>query len=335
MGLALLLAGCIQIDVTVRLETDGGATITERLRISKYLLDLDAQQKDKAQSFTALLSKSDAVRRMKQMGEGLRLVSHGVRPAEGGSKESIAVYKIADLNGLVYASPLLAVRDYPGMNRVAFRLEPVLKSTRYGTGRAGQVRVRVLGLTRSGKRIDGVSGPRRKRGEPEPDAATPAELQAYRDIVPIFRDVMKGFLVRLRFETYCPIEQFLPGMRGRMANVRHVDLLSFSDQDLDRFGGRCVDNQEIMLDVVRRDLGSGDIFATARAFAGNATVPVFLTCGSGRFWSDRRNLWIHFRPSRPLFKKLFEGKKLDFARQGRPNIRPATFREIGWHEDKK
>ena len=336
VGLVLLLAGCIQIEVTVRLGEDGSATITERLRVSKYLLDLDAQQKDKAASFTALLGKPDALRRMKQMGKGVRLMSHTVGPAAGGSHESVVVYKADGLNGLVYMSPLLAVKDYPGMNRIQFAVEPIVKSSYYNIGRAGQVRVRVLGLTRSGKRIDGVHGPRRKRGAPAPVEPSPEELQAYRNIAPIFRDVLKDFFVRLRFETYCPIEQFLPGMRGRMANVRHVDLISFSDKDLDRFGVKCVNNEEIMLDVVRRDLGSEDVFNTVRGFAGNATVPVLLTAGSGRFWSDRRNLWIHFRPSRPLFKKLFEGKKLDFARgRGKTNIRPAVFKEIGWQGDTK
>jgi hypothetical protein len=329
------LAGCLQIDTKVKLEVDGSATITERLRISKYLLDLDAQRKDEGGSFAALLSRQDAERRMKQMGKGLRLVSHKVRPAEGGSKESVTVYEIADLNDLVYASPLLAVQDYPAMNRIVFRVEPVLKSHRYNIGRAGQVRVRVLALTKSGKRIDSVRGPRRKKDEPGPESPAPQDLQAYRDVAPIFRDVMKGFFVRLRFETYATIEQFLPGMRGRMANVRHVDLISFSDEDLDRFGGTCLNNEEIMLDLVRRELSSEDIVATARAFPGNATVPVFLPVGSGRFWSDRRNLWLHFRPSRPLFKKLFAGKELNFARSRGTDIRPARFEEIGWQGEKK
>jgi hypothetical protein len=331
IGLALLLAGCIQIDTKVKLHEDGSATITERLRVSKYLLDLDGQQKDVAKSFKVLLGKADALRRMKEMGKGVRLVSHAVRAAAGGSWESVAVYKIADLNNLVYASPLLAVQDYPGMNRVAFKVGPVLKSSRYNIGTAGQVRVKVLAMTGSGKLVDGVRGPKGKSAGPGP---TPRDLQAFRDIAPIFRDVMKDFMVRLRFETYCTVEQSLFGMRGRMANVRYVDLLSFSGKDLDRFGGKCIDNEEIMLDVVRRDLGSEDIVATARAFSGNATVPVFLTMGSGRFWNDRRNLWIHFRPSRPLFDKFFKGKALDHSARRRPS-RPAKFSEIGWQENKK
>ncbi|MFO7900603.1 MAG: hypothetical protein R6V58_16270 [Planctomycetota bacterium] len=330
----LILAGCIQIDTTIKLERDGSATVTERLHVSKVLLDLDGQRGGKTESFAALLSRKDALRRMKKMGTGIRLVDHEVRPAEGGARESVAVYKIDDLNDLVYMSPLLAVREYPGMNRVAFKLEPILKSSRYNIGRAGQVRVRVLGLTRSGKTVDGIRGPRRKHGEPAPIGPSPRELQAYRDVAPIFRDVLKDFFVRLRFETYCPVEQALFGMRGRMANVRHVDLISFSADDLDRFGGKCVDNQEIMIDVLRRDLGSEDVFATARAFPGNATVPVFLTIGSERYWNDRKNLWIHFKPSRELFDAFFKGKMLDHSAR-RQESRRAKFSEIGWQGDQE
>jgi hypothetical protein len=117
-----------------------------------------------------------------------------------------------------------------------------------------------------------------------------------------------------------------------MANVRYVDLISFTDRDLDRFGARFVENEEIMLDLVRRELGSKSIFETVSGAQHNATVPVFLPIGSGAGswnygWSNR--IYIHFKPSRALFDRLFAGKQINVAR-GKKDLRPATFEEIGW-----
>src|SRR5580658_4926006 len=119
---ALALAGCLQLDVHILLNEDGSATITERIRFSRQLMDLAGDRKPE---LLKLLSKEMALERMKRMGTGVTLVSHEIRDAEGASKEAVIVYKVPDLNNLVYVSPWFAYPDFADNSMVKFKMEPL------------------------------------------------------------------------------------------------------------------------------------------------------------------------------------------------------------------
>ena len=88
-----------------------------------------------------------------------------------------------------------------------------------------------------------------------------------------------------------------------------------------------LDNEEIMVDLIRGKYGSKNVVTHAREFASNQTVPVYLAWGSRHF---RARDGILFRPSRPLFDKYFKGKKLIFSTRTPSGTRLATYKEIGW-----
>jgi len=317
-----LLAGCLQLESRVTLHEDGTATITERLRFTRLLLDLAG---DGEKELLKLLSKDAALERMKKMGEKVRLVSHELRDAEGASKESLAVYRVDDLNDLRYVSPWLAYPDFPENNAVQWEMVPLYKGRPYDGGHAGSLSVALRHLREA-------KGERRlEDGEAPPNGPSPIEVQAHREIGPVFRDMLKDFQLRLTFETFSPVGSAL-GVRNRRADVKEMDLINFTDKDLDKWGAPFLGNEELMLDLVRWELGSADIVDHVRDYANNATLPYLTPHGSRHmWWTGSRN--IHFPPSRKLFDRLFAGRKLDPSPwQASPPEKhiPARFEDVGW-----
>ncbi len=321
---ALLSGGCLQLETRIKVEEDGTATVTERLRFSRRVLDLAG---DGRGELVALLGKDAALRRMGQMGEGVSLVSHRVHEAEGASQESLTVFKVKDLNGFKYVTPWPAYRDFPENNTVTFRMQPYYKSCPYARPRAG-----TMGISwhyPKGKPPKGE--PKPPKDAKPPKGPSPLELQVHRELGPVFRDMLKDFQVRLTIESYAPVSSGL-GVRGHRAAAREVDLISFTDRDLDRWGGLFLANEEIMLDLVRWQLGGDDVVKHVRGYHANLTLPVFFPAGSKHmWWSGGTDVW--FKPSRPLFDRYFAGKKLDYSQwQASPPSKhvPATFEKIGW-----
>lgn len=314
-ALALALGGCMQLETTIRLEQDGSAVITERLRITGKLLDLESDA-GAEKIFTRLLEKGGAEARVAQMGEGATLESHKVQDAEGGSRESVSVYRIADINKLQYVSPFLNTMEYDKHNRITFQLFPIYQSTWYGR-HAGQMAVAVK-LTTTPPRP-----PQRKEGEPPPPGPSPANLQIYRDLKPIFQDMMKDFRVKLTFESYAPLRfrQYYR-YRGMGAGTRTFDLIDFSSSNLDNFGGNFLDNEEVMLELLRGEMGGHNIVEHVKESGTNTTLPVFHTGGVPE---------IYFRPSRPLFDKNFTGKELIFDEK-KEQKRNAEWEKDGYKE---
>jgi hypothetical protein len=258
------------------------------------------------------------------MGTGIALVSHKVQDAELGSRESITIYKIPDLADFRYMSPYLAYLDYPENNGLRFDVGPMARH-QFGTY-TGHINVRLCTL----KRPKGE--PRLQKGQAPPKGPAPSEMQIYRELGPIFADVLDRFRVRLVFEAYCPLSKVCYGYRGRGERAREATILDFSSENLDNYGGRFVENEEIMLDMVRWDFRSPDIVRHVRNWVGNRTLPVFLPWGSRHMWYTHGPN-IHFRPSLQLFKKHVEGKTLDFGSRG--GKRTTTFAEVGWKPKKK
>jgi hypothetical protein len=332
---ALTICGCMQVVTRVKLHEDGSAIITERVQFSRRLLDLGGS-KGSSLDIASLLTREAARKRMQHMGKGIRLVSHKVNDVEGGAKEAVTVFTIEDIRELRYVSPFLAYKDYTENNAVKCVLSPVYKGTWSGRV-AGDIAVAFRPLSRP------QSHPRLKEGEPVPKGPDPVELQVYRELRPIFKDMLKGFKLRFIFECYTPLRATGFGMKGERrgrnkSGVNYVDLINISDKDLDKFGDAFFGNEEVMVDLLRFKLGSRNVVEHVREFTKNRTVPVFLPKGS-RHMYYLSNDEIFFRPSRQLFKKYFEGKKLHFYHSYHPLYikggRPARFEEIGYRKGMK
>lgn len=323
---ALLLAlcsGCMQIDTLVQLHEDSSATITEKVRFSKRLLDL-GEKAGPDLDIAKFLTKEAASQRMASMGEGIQMTSHEVKEVEGGARESVAVYKIPDINNFRYISPFLAYADYPDNNAMKLTLSPIYQRDFGRNDAAGKMTVNFEPVKPA------KSQPRPKEGEPPPKGPTPAELQVIRDLRPIFQDILKDFKLKLTFESYATIWATGFGHRGARAGTHRADLINFSDKDLDNFGSVFIENEEIMVDLLRWDVGSKNVCEHVKNFTNNLTLPIFLPRGSPNAWYGVGSE-VLFAPSRPMFDKHFAGKKLTFVYDRSPNrTRDASWDEIGW-----
>lgn len=321
MILLIGCSGCLELETTVKIRRDGGAIITERVRFSQRLLDFGANKSGKV-TVADLLTEKVVRERMKHMGKGITLKSYEVKNVENGAKEGTAVYEIDDISELRYASPFLAYLDYAENNLVKVNMEPVLVSNSSGRYRAGDITIW----------LRPASPPKRdippRDGEPSPKEPTPLELQKIRQVQPIFKDLMKGLKIKFTFESYAPLRRVGFGYRGRRSGDDHCDWINFSSENSDKYGINVLDNEEILLELLRGETGGKNLIEHVAGFASNRTVPVFLGYGSrhGRVSGER----ICFPPSQMLFDRHFKGKMLTFVFEKGPNrTRPASFAEIG------
>jgi hypothetical protein len=322
--LALCSAGCFELETTIKMRRDGGATITERVRFSQRLLDFGANQSGKV-TIADLLTRQAVLDRMRHMGKGIRLASHEVKDVQDGARESVAVFEIDDISELRYASPFLAYLDYAENNIVKVNMEPALVSNSSGRWRAGDITI----WLRPASPPQRDSPPR--EGDPPRKEPTPLELQKLRQVQPIFKDMMKGLKVKLTFESYARLRRVGFGYRGRRSGDFHCDWINFSSENSDKYGVNILENEEVMLEVLRGETGGKNIIEHVAGFATNRTVPVFLGYGSrhGRVSGER----ICFPPSKTLFDRHFAGKMLTFTFEKGPNrTRLASFEEIGERE---
>lgn len=251
MASALLGAtGCLQLEMDVELhEKDAGATVTERLRFTRTLLDLNRGHAEGNEGIARHLKRAAAQARMAHMGEGIALASHEVVELDGGSRESVAVYRIPDIENLRLPNPFLQDGDPAPMTRFVFG------------GGGSSIRLRPADDT-----------PRPEDEMDEADyvpAATPRDIQMYRDLQPIFADLMQDFKIKV---TLTIPDQ--PRARGRPAGDRTVELLSFHYRDLDGQARRFIENQEAMLALMQFQMTDDAIVAHTREFTSNPLVPV-------------------------------------------------------------
>jgi hypothetical protein len=90
------------------------------------------------------------------------------------------------------------------------------------------------------------------------------------------------------------------------------DILNLSHTDLDQFGGKFLENEEVMLGLVRGDLRADAITGVAAGCIRNKTVPLLVAPGFSGYrpgWGNHKVLFW-FPPSRPLFDRYFEGKTI-------------------------
>jgi len=316
-ALLLTAAGCLQIETKIALHPDGSATITERLNFSRKLLDM-AAGKDLPLQLETLLTRKAALERMQHMGKGIKLVSHQTRSGPKGSKESVTVFNIPDLADFVYVSPFIPAREkgpdrIPGLKTVVWPTYHDHHSWAYLAGWMC-VSFRPVGLPKP------PAKPKDKPAPPMP-GRSPLESQAFRDLRPVFRDLMKTMKIKIVFESYAPVLTTRFGWRNANAGTHKADLIDFAaDHNMDARSFPFLENEEVMVDLLRLDFGSNWLKNNVRGWQTNRTLPV-LHSGGG----------IFFRPSAHYFNKHFKGKML--KHHFKPAI-PAKFESIGWRPPK-
>jgi hypothetical protein len=321
---AVFTAGCLQLDTVIKLNADGSADVTERFSLSRRLLDM-AGKGGSGSTLERFLTEEAAQARLALMGEGVRLVHHEVRAGEKGARECVIRYKAADLTRLRYVSPFLASGS---LHALTFGLSPYL-SYRYTGEWPGALIVSVRH-----KAYERENDAQEQKPAPQlPQGVSPAELQVYRELVPVFADMLGEVKLKLRLEFYCNIGN-TRGLvhRHRSSGVNYVDLINITDQDFDKHGYRMLENEEIMVEVLRWRLSGNSKSKAYGPFltdhlqgqGSNLTLPLFHQGHGGV---------ARIRPSLPLFKKYFEGKTLDYGKRG--GKQPAKFEKIGWRPKKK
>lgn len=282
----LLSAGCLQVEMTVQMHDDGGATITERLCFSQMVLELDAETPT-AQKLARLLDRAAIEQRMREMGKGVSLVSHEVVTLADGARQSTAVYRIPEIDDLRLVNPYLASGDPNRLMRLRF--SPIHQRV-HSFHKVGDLMLDVA-----------PAEPRQPTTQPQAiEQLTPQQAQMFRDLGPVAAEMMNDFFIRLRLIATKPVS--LGHIRDHAQGTRTIDLISFAYSDMDAYGSRFLENEELMLSLIRMDFDAENIADHVQGSASNPTVPVF-RCrkpyASGRF---------RVQPTRHQFQKYFAGK---------------------------
>lgn len=324
--LLVSLTGCMEFENRIVLQLDGSAIIKEKISVHKELLDFtDDSGKP---MIMAYLEKSACEERAKNFGKGAVLKSHALKNINGGVKTLEAEYTIPDINDLNLINPFLCYTNYKDMGFAKFVLKPSYATWHsYGFDNAGMVTLSVV-TEKKGEGQKGVG-----RGEPLIKPPAPAILQKYRNLQPVFKELMKEFRVSVVFECYAPVMTNY-GLRDRTSQPRSCEIFSFSGSDYDNAGGLLLDNDEIMQELLRQKFWDYNFIKTAQDFANNMTVPVICDGGSPYANYGTGGRGICFKPSKFMFQKYFEGKILDLGPWLKHVKVPAEFDKIGFDPDK-
>jgi hypothetical protein len=280
----LTCSGCLQVELTVALhENDGGATVTERIRISRKLQDACTNDKD-LRAILAPTKRAAALERAKTLAADAKLVSHKTETLPDGSLESVAVYRVAELTKIQIPNP------YPHLWPLKKRTYLVVHRAKVKKGQrlphmALSIRQERRDRTRYG---DGIT---RK-------STSPADRQMLRDLQPVLCDMLSDFefTVRARVPT-----RFTGGrVRDVLEATDTMTILSFSGRNGDARGGRFIENEEIFPALLEIDRESGVIHNNSRtAYERNYSVPVL---------RDNRFGSFTFFPTRYYADKYLDGK---------------------------
>jgi len=307
----LLLSGCLQMETRIKLNEDGSAVVTERLQISRELLEIEAGVKEQlGATFKGLLSRERAQRRAGAMGSGVTLVSHKMDEGQAGSLRAVTVYRVGDITELTYVSPFFMRGEHLGTMRIGIKpsYEGGFKTT------AGLL---MLVFSHGDPRAE-PSAVAKELTTLEQDES-PLIRQRYRDIAPALRDLLKGFKIRMVFENFSEIV----GGRKYFHNERpkELDIINYTygGEPGGKTGTHPLDDEEVVVDLMKLLLARPDSPWSRR---------------QGRFLGPHASgerFGVMIRPSRPLFDRYFKGKNLSIRQgAGRPNREmPARFEDIG------
>jgi hypothetical protein len=322
-GLLALMPGCLEVDIHVKLNEDGSATVTEKLGFSEALLDLAAGSPRDAAILEKALSREGAVERLATMGTGVQLVSHevGQRMRAGALyKEATAVYQIPDINNLRLSPPFPNLWT-DGNICMTFLLEPCYErrppnSIGGGIDLPGYMAVE---YRFAASQPDGAARSVRRESLPP---LSPVQAQKIRDLLPAFADLAGSASIKVTLETYntlCLGWFHLSGARRAMDRdlasfVPWIELLNISGQNRDAYDRPLLADEETVIEFVRGDWAGGRIKKLLVApieyhpfrFEYDSKIPLVyadVTANRGRRFI--------FLPSKFHYKRYFEGKTFD------------------------
>lgn len=313
-GLAalILLSGCIQLETRVKLNEDGSAIVTERIRFTRRLLERSGDEGGQF-DIAGLLTREAAQERAKRLGEGVEVVRHEARRVTKGGREAVIVYRAADINKLRYANPFIRHPDYRNGTEVGFEIDVVKRGSYLGDV-PGELRLRIMPTSVKEGTVTAVEEKARKHPR-----TAPARLQQLRRLQPVIRDLVRDLKVKFTFESYAPVRCSF-AMRGfeLEGTIKEVDLLDIDHRNLDRRGANFFANEEALLDLMRWRLDSPTIRAELKNANVNKTLPILMS-RAGAIW---------FKPSRALYDRHVKNVKLDFGAEG--GLRTVGFDEVGY-----
>ena len=294
LGLAATLSGgCLHLDVAIKLhDTYGGATITERIMVTRALRDL-CTRAGNPDLLAPHMTKAAAAKRAGRFGKGTVVTSHKRQELSGGELESVTVYTIPNVNDLLITTPYL--RGSPASQqhvRVGADTNPKRKDGRRNLG-FGHCHLNIRSGFENAKRAKVPS----KAVLPLP---TPLDRQIYRDLLPVMADLLEDLHLRMTIEV--PTRFIRGAIRGIQNGPSKATLFSWSGSD--RAGGMALlENEEIMIEILRQGLDSPIIAQEiSRQFLSNGSVPVL------REGSYRDSASFTFLPTKHIVDTKFGGQ---------------------------
>jgi hypothetical protein len=186
-AVALACAGCVKIRLTVKLNEDGSGQVVEDIVFSRMMVDASKRIKD-SPGIDGLTSDEHVRGRMAHMGKGVSLVDKKVEQQADGSLRLLTTYAFEDINDLKLA-PLPYGPGWEDLH-MAFEYEA-------DTSLAAEYRLNVEFRTPEGKN-------RQHYDRPELPPLSEREAQQVRQLLPVFKDMVEGFELKLALEIYGP-----------------------------------------------------------------------------------------------------------------------------------
>jgi hypothetical protein len=321
-ALLWLAGGCTQLSVDVRLREDGGAEVREELRVARRLLEQEAGLPG-GKRYRDMLTQQAAARRAEFMGKGVKLTSFQAQDTLDGGLQAVAVYTIPDINNLRILAPFFGLAGHQD-SYLKMEVGPSYGTRWASPDMPGWMYVHFSMVADAGapNRRTPASAPAGRRGPAKPldapDAATPADLQALRELEPVLKETLQDCRLKITFEAYNPLwagSAQYPGVvhkRGTSEPTNVYTLIDVSGENLDLVGRSVLENEEVMLDLLKgRPEGpslNGLVLSTSdKGYTLNSRhdprLPFYYVRGLN--WTSER---LRFAPSEFHVKKFFDGK---------------------------
>ncbi|MCX7806501.1 MAG: hypothetical protein N3A38_15140 [Planctomycetota bacterium] len=234
LGLAAAAGGCLEAGYVIRLDEDGGGRVTETLGFASRLLRLEARLPEaKGRKIADLLTRERVEERAKAMGEGVSVEDWKLEDTPEGGKRMTTVYRFKDINKLT----LCMFPMGHGWDRYDMKFEYSVSNN----PKAPWIHLACVyeNMIKHQDVTPGWHADRRTL-----PTVSEQEMQDIRRLLPVFKDMIRGFRLTVRLEVY-ELSKWASYTRGR-AICAHANHISMT-------GGR-----ETLLDVRDMDLIAND-----------------------------------------------------------------------------
>jgi hypothetical protein len=202
---ALLGCGCVEVRQLVKMNHDGSGTLTERIRVlprAVRFMQRQTGQPTITEAQFALLSDAALQKRMQAFG-AVTLKHTQTRKLPDESLEVESVFEFKDLNKVnFWITPTFGSADPKLGGNLHLGYQQILT---FSDGHNSATHTRADNLVVSSQHMD-LS---------KQKFSTPAMLQEYRDVVPVFQDMLSDFMFELQIEAPTDVEDFGDGYRNQ------------------------------------------------------------------------------------------------------------------------